>query len=130
MRTVLVTGSKNWTDQSLVEYELMKVDDFFANGDAFADITLITGACPTGADRMAIIFAEFIGWKIDRHPAKWLDDFGKVDKRAGYIRNAEMVNLGADICLAFVRNNSKGATHTLSLAIKAGIPTTVFRENS
>lgn len=40
-----------------------------------------------------------------------------------------MMKLGADICLAFIFNDSRGATHTESLARKAFIPTKTFRRN-
>jgi hypothetical protein len=37
-----------------------------------------------------------------------------------------MVNLGADLVLAFIRNGSRGASHTADLAEQAGIETRRF----
>jgi hypothetical protein len=37
-----------------------------------------------------------------------------------------MVDLGADICLAFIKDQSAGASHCAARAIAAGIPTLKF----
>ena len=74
---------------------------------------------PELMDAMADALGMDLDWNVERHPADW-DTYGK---SAGPRRNAEMVNLGADLCVAFIKNNSRGATHTAGLADEAGIPT-------
>lgn len=113
---ILITGSRDWDDRDRL---------WGALNEAASEhgVTLVSGACPSGADLMAEEWAECQpDVTIERHPAEW-DKYGK---SAGFRRNAEMVNLGADICLAFVRNGSRGATHTANLAQKAGIQTRWF----
>jgi len=106
---ILVTGSRDWDDAVLIAAVL---------SDYPAYATVVHGACPTGADHIADYVAQLFHLQIERHPAEW-NTYGKA---AGFRRNAEMVNLGADVCLAFIKNNSKGATHTVNLAEQAGIP--------
>jgi len=113
---VLVTGSRDWLDIDLIRAELEKL----ATPDSF--ITVVHGACPTGADAIADLWAQQRAFINERHPADWKTH----RKAAGFKRNAEMVALGADLCLAFIRNHSKGATHTADLAEKAGIPVRRF----
>ena len=113
---ILVTGSRDWRDWATVAKALK---------DASSELrtVVVSGACPTGADMIAERYAEDRGWTIERHPADW-DKYGK---KAGPIRNSQMVALGADVCLAFIRNESKGATHTSRIAGQAGIPVKYWR---
>lgn len=128
---ILVTGSRDWPDDGSIDKALNQMVDRLATEcpDLFIKdgVTLVSGACPTGADKIAEKWAErtfFV--EVERHPAEWINpNTGKHDRSAGYRRNAEMVNLGADVCMAFQRNGSKGAGHTIRLALDAGIPTNV-----
>lgn len=136
---ILVTGSRDWSDANVVGLALYEAIE----STAHRDITVVHGACPTGADRIASEFCESEAHWLEaantrlaeeRHPADWR----KHGKAAGFRRNAEMVAAGADICLAFIcpcskrgcpdrePHGSHGASHTVTLAERAGIPVRRF----
>ena len=110
---VLVTGSRDWTDRDAIRDALSAID---GNCDPADSLTLVHGAA-RGADSIAADIAANIGWNVEAHPADW----ERHGKRAGFIRNEEMVKLGADVCLAFIKDGSRGAMMCAGLAEKAGI---------
>lgn len=123
---VLVTGSRTWDDEATIQYALSEI--LFHN----KTMVLVHGACPTGADRIADEWAaarkQFPARPVtvERHPADW----ERHGRSAGFRRNAEMVRLRADLCLAFIVDASRGATHTADLAEKVGIPVRRYERSS
>lgn len=92
---------------------------------------VVHGDCRTGADAIVDRWLRdrpIQGVELERHPADW----SRNGRAAGPIRNTEMVNLGADMCLAFPGPVEPGAKHRfgtrdcLGKAIDAGIPCRVF----
>lgn len=111
---VLITGSRTWDRADLIRDELERVLP------DHKPAVIVHGHCPQGADAYADHLTQLVdGLTPERHPADW-STYGK---RAGFIRNQAMVDLGADVCLAFIRDGSKGASHCAAAAEKAGIPT-------
>lgn len=123
---VLVTGSRDWSDEDAIRSALRAW--WHQNGQP-RDAILVHGGCRTGADAIADRIWSAQGLPVERHPALWdaLDGQGRrLGRRAGPIRNRQMVRLGADICLAFIKDNSPGASGCVQLAKAAGIPVHLF----
>lgn len=126
---VLVTGSRGWDDIDFVR-DLLAM----ARWDAQGPMVVVHGACPKGADAIASWWAKSLMLRNgnlleigeEPHPADW-ETYGKA---AGFRRNAEMVKLGANVCLAFILDGSRGATHCADLAEKAGIPVRRYERSS
>lgn len=119
MIRVLVTGSREWSDETAVFDALVEQ----LNGDADYHIVVVHGACPTGADYIAQTFCDrnaankFALVEAEPHPADWSQG-----KKAGPLRNQQMVNLGADVCLAFPAASSRGTFDCMRRAAAADIP--------
>ena len=111
-KRILVTGSRDWEDVSAIFSALNHVMRKWGT-----DIVVVHGGAK-GADTIAGQWAglQFVPEEV--HLADW----NTHGKKAGFIRNAEMVALGADVCLAFIKNESRGATMCAELAERAGIP--------
>jgi hypothetical protein len=122
---ILVTGSRDWPDDDeLLPYELgLAIGDGSREGRR---VVIVHGACPTGADALADRLARDHGFDVEPHPADW----ERHGKTAGPIRNREMTEAGADVCLAFVKDCSPGATGCADMAERAGIPVRRFERRT
>jgi hypothetical protein len=122
---ILVTGSRDWRHLGVV---MRALDEAHATAPRDRPVIVVHGDCPSGADRFAKAWARRSsshGVTEEAHPAQWRVN-GTLDRSAGFRRNAEMVQLGADLCLAFIKDGSRGASHTAALAEQAGIPVRRF----
>lgn len=107
MRVVLVTGTRDVRDPTIVHVEFEKLQP---------DLVL-HGWCPTGVDAIADAWARERGLLVVRVAANWKPD-GKLDPSAGPKRNSVLVRLavawrelGHDVvCLALPGPKSVG-TH-------------------
>jgi hypothetical protein len=104
---LLVCGSRNWRDWASVKRHLSRLNPE----------VIIHGACRTGADDMAGRWARHNGAHVIERPADW-NSYGK---RAGPMRNTQMVNEDKpDRVIAF--GSGRGTDGTVRAAEKAGIP--------
>jgi hypothetical protein len=106
---VLVTGSRDWHDRLRVNEELADILFEAPEGET---ITVIHGGCPSGADKIASEFTQAAGWQEKVYLPNWSEH----GRKAGPIRNKQMVQDGFDYCLAFILNDSKGASGCLDMA--------------
>lgn len=113
---ILITGSREWKDTLTLQLTLQRVYNMIHT--AGKDAVLIHGTA-RGVDTIAGDFWESLGGITEKYPANW-EKYGMM---AGHLRNKQMVKSGATLCLAFIRNASKGAMHCAALAEKSGIPT-------
>ena len=124
---ILVTGGRDYVDRFWddergywVYYigpksaKMKQVLDVFVKPD-----DVIVHGAAKGADSMADDYAKANGILPEPHPADW-DTHGK---RAGYLRNQEMLDTGIDKVIAFP--GGKGTAMMVQIAEKAGVPVVV-----
>jgi hypothetical protein len=116
---LLVTGSRDWVDEVVIRDALR---GWWESTGRNPEAVLVSGCCPTGADALAEAMWSHNGLRIERHPADWTTH----GRAAGPRRNQAMVSSGPDACVAFIRNNSRGATGTVAMCRRAGVPVTVY----
>lgn len=134
-RRLLVTGSRRWDDREVIAAELRRV---WQEWDCDPTAVLREGECPAGgADLIAKEIWTAMGLDVVPVPA----DFESCDDRCyhrpqtrngrnycpagGPRRNQQMVDDGADLCVAFVVGASRGTSDCIGRAKRAGIPVCV-----
>lgn len=116
-KRIIITGSRNWTDHSVIERALERATSDTPDGK----IVIVHGGA-RGADSIADEIAAGWGLRIEVFKADW-DRYGKA---AGFIRNKAMAVAGGDICLAFPLGESRGTRMMMDLAKKHHIPLEVY----
>ena len=116
---IIICGGRRWTDDTMIGDALRKLKA------KHPDATIVHGGA-SGADHLAGRAAFSQGFAVERHPAEW-DRYGKA---AGWKRNQLMLDLGADMVLAFKDGfdaslKRGGTEHMVRIAVDAGIPTWV-----
>ena len=114
MKRILITGSRNWTNDNIIRNALLE------HGPG----VVVHGGC-RGADGKAARIALELGWAVECHDVTG-EEWDLIGPAAGPQRNQRMVDLGADVCLAFPMTGSKGTWTCVRMARKAGIPTFVY----
>lgn len=111
---LLITGSRYFNDADLMHTAIRDAVSTL-RGFGFNHVVLVHGGA-RGADMLAAHIGRSMGLEIEAHPARW-DVYGKA---AGPVRNREMVELGADLMLAFPVGESRGTRGCMQLAREKG----------
>lgn len=118
---VIVCGARAWKDAEVVAKALAAFDEKVGHIDC-----VVHGGC-RGPDTWAGTWATIEGRGEEVYPADW----ERLGRRAGFVRNEEMVEHGqADAVIAFIAGESRGTWHTVRLAAAKGIDTWIVRVGS
>ena len=142
---MLITGSRSWKDPAPIEQAIY---DMAVEAAQLGKVLVVVHGDCRGVDKLAqgiVLRQRAHGWTRiyeEAHPARWeapcvercrpghrglrATEYRQRDycPAAGRYRNEEMVNLGADVAFAFIKDQSPGATHCAKQAEAAGIHTT------
>ncbi len=111
---VLVCGSRTWNRPALIAARISELP---------SDTHVIHGAA-RGADELAGRYAHALAMSVSAFPANW-DEYGK---RAGIIRNLDMLDQHPDLVIAFWDGKSRGTKHAIDEAEERGIRVEIIYE--
>lgn len=120
---VIVCGSRTWEGmwgEARINHTLDHVRALALV--LLSPLVIVHGKCGLGADAAADRWARHRGYEPEVFPADWI----QYRKAAGPIRNMAMAKAGADMCLAFLRDDSPGTRDMVTKARIQRIPTFVI----
>jgi hypothetical protein len=107
---LIIAGSRDFNNSELLDREVDRyLEEILKEG---CEIEIISGGA-RGADRLGEAYAKIRDYKVK----KFIPDWEKYKKSAGYIRNEEMAKY-ATHCIIFNLDRSKGSVHMENIAIK------------
>ena len=111
---ILVCGGREWNNAARILARLAPLGPGH---------TIVHGAA-RGADTLAGHAAHSLGLTVETFPADW----NKHGKKAGILRNLQMLDTKPDLVIAFHPSieTSKGTGHTVKEARRRGIPVEVI----
>lgn len=111
MVKIAVVGSRNFSDYSLFRKKLE-----YLTKNIKEDITYISGACKSGADKMIADYCRENNKQLIEYPPDYIKYPGK---HALFKRNDEIVK-NCDYLISFWDGQSRGTSYTHTKAIKEG----------
>lgn len=117
---VLFCGSRTWNDQRGTDELMVHLSGLFKGR-----FHVIQGGA-FGADNQAWFAAKKLNVPVETMRPDW-ERFGK---RAGFLRNAAMLEKGPQYVVALWDGKSRGTAHTIDLAVnRYRIPTVIVRSD-
>jgi len=114
---LLITGSRTITDTQIVRKVLTLAQERWGE-----DLFVLHGDA-RGVDATVNTLCEIMGIAHRRYVAPWAE----MGRYAGLHRNLEMINDGAERCVAVWNGTSSGTKHCVEEAHKAGLRVSIFR---
>lgn len=124
VRRVVVTGSRSFDDLEVIEWALRQV--WSQSVDAHGCVPTLVHGGARGADRAAGRLYREHG-PVEVVLPQWTDERGRVNRRAGFDRNSQMLALDDVVgVVAFHDNWSAGTEDTVVKAVRLGLPVWYF----
>ena len=123
MKRVLITGDRNWQSINVATIVLSRLSRRYGERGY-----LIVHGDASGVDAAFEDKARSLRIRTEPHPADW----ETLGRRAGPVRNGQMVAAGADFAIAVHRElgRSKGTRDCVEKCLAAGIPVYWIRDNN